>query len=155
MILTAPFKAMTECVSMCSRLSSRRSMMTVRTPQEHQSNRDLLKYVLYGLNSTVRRQNMTSDSCWLPITDEAVEGQWLDIYSGREMEHTFWARSPNSTVRNCAIQQITMGGWASFFCIVNDLYTYCPCHFHTRPYLVLRGLCKSSNIYCQIHHNIK
>ena len=81
MIITAPFYTMHECVNMCSRLITNGSMMTVRTPQENQSNRDLLKFVLYGTNSTSRRPNMTSDSCWLPITDEAEEGQWLDIYT--------------------------------------------------------------------------
>ena len=142
MILTAPFYTMHDCVNMCSRLITNGSMMTVRTPQENQSNRDLLKFVLYGTNSTSLRPNLTQYSCWLPITDEVKEGQWLDIYTEKEVEETFWVRPPNSTVRNCALQEITMGGWVSFPCRLVDFHSYCPCRFEKRPYLVLRGLCQ-------------
>ena len=81
---------------------------------------------------------------WLPISDEAEDGVWLDHNRGEKVEYFEWKQGePNGgTKQNCG-NLVPPGGWTDRPCNVGKC---CVCENQDQPYLLLRGLCPNSNL---------
>ena len=94
-------------------------------------------------------EGMDGLAAWLPITDAAEEGLWLDKRTGQSSEEPMWlpGEPAGEKAKNCAFMLVTWRGWTAWSCNVPKSEPMnCPCLFHQMPYLTMRGLCKESKL---------
>ena len=79
-------------------------------------------------------------------SDEAQEGEWLNYYTGEQVDLSFGVDGLNGgTKENCGIMEANWSGWRDFICDFYFLIT-CACQHPEQMYLRLRGLCPASNL---------
>ena len=94
-------------------------------------------------------EGMDGLAAWLPITDAAEEGVWLDKRTGQSPEEPMWlpGEPTGESAKNCAFMLVTWRGWTAWSCVVpKNEPMNCPCLFPQMPYLTMRGLCKDSKL---------
>ena len=63
-------------------------------------------------------EGMDGLAAWLPITDAAEEGVWLDKRTGKSPEEPMWlpGEPAGGTSKNCAFMLVTWRGWTTWSC---------------------------------------
>ena len=95
---------------------------------------------------------------WLAATDEEVEGEWRDAYTGQKLDAgvawPWWDVTNKDTTLgkdgNCLLwytDEPDDKSWREWYCY--SYYMACPCQCTQQPILLLRGLCKNSALKIQ------
>ena len=63
-------------------------------------------------------EGMDGLSAWLPISDAAEEGHWLDKRTMESPEEPMWlpGEPAGGTSKNCAFMLVTWRGWTTWSC---------------------------------------
>ena len=143
-IFTAPIAGLNDCMHLCENIQSG-TMATVRSPKESHAMYDRVAEVVNPSGLAPTKAGALTEGAWAAIR-QASDGSWIDAYSRDPLQDIIWATGHPSSAFNCAMYVNQWKGLASFSCAVNTkVYpSYCPCHFHSRPQLTLRGLCPDS-----------
>ena len=160
-LFTAPFLEQDFCREHCLKIS-RGWMAPVSTKDDGDRLLQQMTEVNWRIDATFHVMQVMVDpqtgnvyegmdglAAWLPITDAAEEGIWLDKRTGESPEEPMWLREEpaGETSKNCAFMLVTWRGWTAWSCVVPKSEPMnCPCLFPQMPYLTMRGLCKDSKL---------
>ena len=134
-----------DCMEHCQKLGRGRSP-PVRTLEEW----DWMKKEVHAITPDISHLPYL----WLAATDEEVEGEWSDAYTGEELDTgvawPWYVRNKDQDYAddsNCIqwyTDQPDDESWNEWQCNGYDMG--CPCQYTQQPVLLLRGLCQYSSL---------
>ena len=151
-VYTAVFKRHQDCMMHCQKLGQGRSP-PLRTYEEWKWLMDEI-YTITGHPDNPGYRSIAN--VWLAATDEELEGEWKDPYTGEIIDkhsRSFTTKGwddKEGRDRNCLEYQTNNGdllGWNELQC--ESPYQACPCQYRQQPLLLLKGLCRESMLDTQ------
>ena len=144
-VYTAEFEELEACMNHCEKLGQGRSP-PIRTLAEW----DWLRTEVHAIT----RDISVLPYLWLAVTDEEVEAEWRDSYTGDKLQTNVswpWYYEAKDTILgngdNCIFwytDESDESSWKEWLC--HDSPQACACQYKTTPDLLLRGLCPDNSL---------
>ena len=134
-----------DCINLCPKMQQGHAARVV-TPEDKKSLHSFIKKISFvdGVGGAKTESGKKSVATWIPI--RRVGDKWVD-----EMDKSVVISSPAwctgyPTGGDCALYAGALDCWISWDCNMGGHVGMCSCSFPVKPKLILRGLCKASNL---------
>ena len=139
---------MEECMFFCEKLRDTRAP-SVASDKEFLDVMRAVEKILIDPATGDLYPGALSHAYWLPVTNNKIEGQWVDFYSSDPVDIGGVVSGELASDRpaNCAIAVTVWGGWGDSTCKTSRASPIqCACESQGQMFLTMRGLCPDSNI---------